>query len=364
MHGTSSFSDRTRDRLERTAVAVARADERIGDRGRELEGLVAAGEGGWSTWVDGVWVRPQNVMVAEVFSRSAAGINAEVLTSIRVMQATRDAVESLGDPSRRIGVSDLVSLHDRIEPGAPGLRHEPSWLVRSGQVGDGVAVAPAPADRLPGLMDEVARYMSGTNGSGLVRCAISYAQLDSLHPFESGNGRTARVVLHALLRRTGVLRWTLLPVSTGFARPLADFERGMHRFRRGPEGVEDWLESFCAALEHSARLALELDAAVEELRGTLIERLLASRAEDGRSPVAPRADSVLLEMLRRLPADPVVTVESVREHHGISTTAAQRALAELERARILTRARIPGGRQVCWIAEEYLVLVTLRGVYH
>lgn len=364
MHGASSFSDRIRDRLERTAVTVARADERIGDRGRELEGLVAAGEGGWSTWMDGAWVRPQNVMVAQVFSRSTAGINAEVLTSIRVMQATRDAVDRLGDPLQPITVTDLVEMHDRIEPEAPGLRHEPSWLVRAGQIGDGVAVAPAPAERLPGLMDEVARYMSGTEGSGLLRCAISYAQLDSLHPFESGNGRTARTVLHALLRRTGVLRWSLLPVSTGFARPLADFERGMHRFRRGPDGVDDWLDTFCTALDHAALLLLELDAAVEELRGQLTERLLASRAARGRSPVVPRADSVLLEVLRRLPENPVVTVDVVAEDHAISTTAAQRALAELERARILTRARIPGGRRVCWIAEEYLVLVTLRGVYH
>lgn len=344
-------------------MTVARADERIGARGRGLEGLVTAGEGGWSTWIDGVWVRPQNVAVAELFSRSAAGINAEALTSIRVMQASRDAVDGMADPERPITVADLVALHDRIEPEAPGLRHEPSWLVRSGRVSDDGAVAPAPPERLPGLMDEVARYMSGTEGSSLLRCAISYAQLDSLHPFESGNGRTARAVLHALLRRTGVLRWTLLPVSTGFARPLQEFENGLQSFRRGPEGLGDWLLSFCAALEHAAELALDLDAAVESLRAVLHARLLASRAEHGRSPVVPRSDSVLLEVLQGLPADPVVTAESLSQSHGISTTAAQRALAELERARILTRTRIPGGRRVCWIAEEYLVLVTLRGVY-
>src|SRR5699024_1671524 len=115
------------------------------------------------------------------------------------------------------------------------------------------------------------------------------AQLDSLHPFAAGNGRTARAVLHALLRRTGALRWTMIPLSTAFSRPMNEYFAGKAQFRRGPRGLDAWLNVFADAIELAATQAMAVADAVDDLNARTLQRLIAHRSAQHRSPTLPRA---------------------------------------------------------------------------
>lgn len=54
-----------------------------------------------------------------------------------------------------------------------------------------------------------------------------------------------------------------------------------------------------------------------------------------------------------------MTLRTVAERYEVSTTAAHRALSELQDAGILARTKDQRGRTVCWSADQYLGLVAL-----
>ena len=66
-----------------------------------------------------------------------------------------------------------------------------------------------------------------------------------------------------------------------------------------------------------------------------------------------------LRILEGLAAEPVLTIDTVAERHGVSQTAAHRALTLLADADILSRTKDQRGRLVCWTADRHLALVAL-----
>lgn len=47
---------------------------------------------------------------------------------------------------------------------------------------------------IPALLDELAEYVNTTDDHPLIVAAVVYYQLVTIHPFEDGNGRTARLM--------------------------------------------------------------------------------------------------------------------------------------------------------------------------
>jgi hypothetical protein len=117
--------------------------------------------------------------------------------------------------------------------------------------------------------------------------------------------------------------------------------------------------AFAQATERAAGNALRLSTDVAALDERTREELIAYRRGQGHSPAIPRRGAVIIRILDRLATDPVLTVESVAQQHGVSTTAAHNALVELAGAGILGRTKDQRGRLICWTADRYLALVAL-----
>ena len=49
----------------------------------------------------------------------------------------------------------------------------------------------------------------------LAHAALAHAQFETIHPFEDGNGRTGRALVHAMLRSKGLTRTVTVPISAG-----------------------------------------------------------------------------------------------------------------------------------------------------
>ena len=110
---------------------------------------------------------------------------------------------------------------------------------REGEVKVGVHVAP-PADELPGWMarfDEAAPERVG-RAERLVAIAASHHRLLWIHPFADGNGRVARLLSHALLRRAGVGS-PLWSVARGLARNVDAYRLYLARADDPPQGALD-----------------------------------------------------------------------------------------------------------------------------
>jgi Fic family protein len=173
--------------------------------------------------------------------------------------------------------------------------------LRDSHVEVGHHLAPAP-EELPGWLsrlDEGAPERFG-RADRLVAIAAHHHRLLWVHPFADGNGRTARLLSHALLRRASVGS-ALWSVSRGLARNVEAYKAYLARADAPPQGALDGrgilsdgrLAAFCrfflAACLDQVRFMRAL-LAPEALSGRVRE-FVAAEAAGGR--LDPRVGPLL-----------------------------------------------------------------------
>ena len=349
-------------RAAEDALAVlARADERIGERGRYLNHLLIRSESISSSWIEGNSITPKKLAIAELLDRGTGGPSTRVaLDVVANVRATEQAITDLGDRERDVTTADIERLQHVIEPRLePGLRTVQNWVGGPGWSPLRADFVPPPETEVQRLVDDLARFVTATEGNPVVRAAIAHAQFETIHPFVDGNGRTGRALIHTVLRRADALRNTLIPISTVFAGDKDRYIAGLTSFREIPSRLDDWIIGFAEAAELAAGNAVRLAADIAALDAKVSEDLIRFREEQTIKPAAPRSDAVVLKILGTLATEPVLTIEKVAKQHSVSAAAAQRALAQLADAGILGRTKDHKGRLVCWTADQHLALVSL-----
>jgi Fic family protein len=340
---------------EDALAVLARADERIGSRGRFLNHLLIRSESISSSWIEGNRVSPKRLAIAELLHHGPR----QALDVVANVRATEAAIAGLADPDRPVTTDDVVDLQHFIEPRlARGLRAEQNWVGGPGWSPLRAEFVPPPAVEVPWLMDDLARFASDTTGNPVVRAAIVHAQFETIHPFIDGNGRTGRALIHTVLRRADALRHALIPISTVFAGEVDSYIAGLTGYRADPPQLDEWITGFGHAAERAAGNAVRLADDIAALDERLRDQLVEWRRGQGLNPAVPRRDAVVLRILDALASDPVLTAESVSSRFGVSVAGAHRALTELAEAGILGRTK-DKGRLVCWTADRHLALVAL-----
>jgi len=337
-------------------VVLGRADERLGERGKFLSHLLIRSESISSSWIEGNRVTPKKLAIAEALQQGPR-VALDVIANVR---ATEQAIEQLADRARPITVSDIEDLQHVIEPGLKrGIRLEQNWVGGTGYSPLRADFVPPPEGDVRRLLEDLAGFVTVTEGNPVVRAAIAHAQFETIHPFVDGNGRTGRALIHTVLARGDALRNVLIPISTVFAGDPDSYLDGLDAFREIPPRLDDWVIGFAAAVERAAGNALKLADEVDEVDEDLLERLIQYRTEQGIKPAKPRSDAVSLRVIQNLANEPVLTVERVAERWGASTSAAYRALTELADAGLLGRTKDQRGKLVCYTADAHLGLVAL-----
>lgn len=98
--------------------------------------------------------------------------------------------------------------------------------LRTRSVAVGLHVPP-PAEDLPRFLERFeSAYATESKLKQLVGIAASHHRLAWIHPFLDGNGRVARLISHAMLKRLGIGS-TLWSVSRGLARSIADYKANL-----------------------------------------------------------------------------------------------------------------------------------------
>jgi Fic family protein len=344
----------TEDAAADALAVLARADERIAATGGYLNHLLIRSESISSSWIEGNRVTPKRLAIAELLHQG----NRVALDVIANVRATEDAIDALADRRRPIRLEDLEALQHVIEPSLePGIRQEQNWVGGTGWSPLRADFVPPPETEVRRLLEDLARFCTATEGNPVIRAAIAHAQFETIHPFIDGNGRTGRALIHTILKRGDALREILIPISTVLSADTDAYVAGLTAFREGR--VDEWVTSFAEAAELAAGVAVRLSADIARLDEEDVARLLAHRQRAGLAPARPRADAVVLRILRRLATDPVLTADSAARAHGVSTVAAHRALTQLADAGVLSRNRDQKGRLVCWSADRHLALVAL-----
>lgn len=125
---------------------------------------------------------------------------------------------------------------------------------------------PPEAGDIGPLLDELVDYVSSSDDHPVIKAAIVHYQLVTIHPFEDGNGRTARLLSDYVLDLCGYGFNQIGSLEEYFAYDIDEYYRSLqmglpavyYDGRANPPNPEIWISYFGRMMELYAKKALEL----------------------------------------------------------------------------------------------------------
>jgi Fic family protein len=305
-----------------------------------------------SSKVEGMQLGVRELARAEARAESGmapAPTAVEVLANIDAMVlAVEEAAEA-----RVFGVRQILAIHRRLlahglhRPIAGRLRSRQNWIGGNDYNPCGAEFVPPPPERVKPLLADLCRAMNDETLSPLVQAALVHAQFETIHPFDDGNGRTGRALIHVVFRRRGLAPHFVPPISVVFAAAKERYIAALTRFRG--DDVTEWIEHFAAATVKAARLARAYVVAVSRLRQRWQEQLRDTRN-------APRADAAAWAIIEILPAHPMISATLAAAVTGRAKSRVYEGIEQLAGARVLLPLS-EGKRNRWWEARGLLELI-------
>lgn len=138
---------------------------------------------------------------------------------------------------------------------------------------------PPEASEVPALLDELFAYVEGSDDHPLVKAGVIHYQIATIHPFEDGNGRTARLMSGYYLDLCGYGFGGMGSLEEYFAYDVDEYYSSLqmglpalyYSGRERPPHPEIWMEYFLRMVQLYAQKTSELvnEAASSQLNASL-----------------------------------------------------------------------------------------------
>jgi Fic family protein len=313
------------------SAALPRADGELAP----LAVVLLRTESASSSQIEGVTAGAKALAIATL--NESSGQNARmVAANVEAMQKAIDLADDLSTAS--ILAAHQALMHDQAYALPGRLRDGQVWIGGDPTPHTATFVPPR-WERVPALMDDLVAFCRRTDVPVLTQVSLAHAQFETIHPFNDGNGRTGRTLVHAMLRRSGVTRRLTVPVSAGLLTDTDAYFAALGSYRAGDPApiITQFSRASFAAVGNGRRLVSDLNAVYAKWQQDLTSR---------RGSAARR-------LLPHLLSQPAVTVKYIQEHLAVSQPAAQRAVDQLVDAGIL-RQISTGKRDRAWIARDVI----------
>ncbi len=339
LHGDTAAdvadAERAVERLQREARSLADSEA--------VARLLLRAEAVASSRIEGLEVGSQRLLKAQL--ALGLGDDPRDVTATEVLnnvEAMRWATETMAEADK-LTVEDLLEIHRRLMVGTRlehvggHVREEQNWIGGSSYNPCSAAFVPPPHDRVDELLVDLCEFCNDDGLPAVAQAAIAHAQFETIHPFADGNGRTGRALVHVLLKRRGLARTVVPPVSLVLATWSDDYVAGLTATRshsqpestEAVDGLNRWIALFAAALTRAVADADDYEREVHEIQARWREAV-----------PKVRSDSAVLRLIEALPGAPLVTVQSASALIDRSVQATNEAIAHLQRSGVLKQTTI------------------------
>ena len=297
---------------------------------RPLARLLLRTESIASSRVEGLQANARSLARAEAnadFGKNVGSGVVEILANIDAMELAVE--ETAARPT--ITTGDLVEIHQALMRHAPNeaiagrVRDVQNWIGGNDYNPCGADFVPPPPEHVTQLLGDLCDFCNNDHLPPLIQAAIAHAQFETIHPFEDGNGRTGRALIHVLLRRRRLAPSYVPPISVVLAANKDHYIDGLTQYRDGELDV--WLERFAVAAARAASLAERYLSRVQDLQNQWRSEL--------RDEANVRADAAAWAVIDELPGHPVITVPVATAVTGRSKSSTAVAIDQMVEAGIL-----------------------------
>lgn len=203
-------------------------------------------------------------------------------------------------------------------------------------------------------MDDLLEYANTSGDLPVVLAAVIHAQFETIHPFEDGNGRVGRSLVHGVFKRAGLIDGGVIPLSTALRNDEKGYTDALTSYRYDGAGDEarspalnHYVDRFLAFVETATAAAEHFAAAATGLHARW------------RAAVAGvRADGALHRALHLVVENPVVSAGFLAEHLEVSLRRAEQLVKQLQEVRILVPATGKYRRSPLYQADDVLSLLS------
>ena len=264
-----------------------------------------------SSKVEGLQVDARQLAHAEAKIQTGGHVSPIARETIGNVEAMQLAVDGTAR-AERVTIGHLTEIHARLMAPSPNprvagrLRSSQNWIGGNDYNPCGADFVPPPPEDVLPLLEDLCAAVANDSLPPLVQAALVHAQFETVHPFDDGNGRVGRALIHVVLRRRGLARAYVPPISVVLAARRDRYIEGLTAFRMGE--VAQWIEYFAGAAATAASLASTYLSAVQGLVTQWKEKLAAG--------VAPRADAAACALIDALPGYPDITSPSAQSATG------------------------------------------------
>lgn len=261
-----------------------------------------------------------------------------------VVAANVDAMRRALELADGVTAASILAIHEVLMHGqghaCPGrFRDEQVWIGGSPVSPHKAVFVPPHHSRVPEAIDDLAAFIQRTDLPLIAQAAIAHAQFETIHPFNDGNGRTGRALVHAMFKQGGATTRVTVPVSAGLLTDTESYFAALTAYRNGDPNpiVARFGEASFAAVRNGRTLADDLADIHERWSGTITARKTAA----------------IWRVLPLLLSQPAITSAVVQETTGLSQPAADNVIRQLSDAGIVTRAS-GTQRNLVWVAGDVI----------
>lgn len=306
---------------EDARAEAQRFDAENGEVVAPFASLLLRSESVASSRIENLTASARSIFQAELGDTSKSNA-AQIVGNTRAMQAALRLAD-------RISTKSILAMHEALltdhDPEIAGkLRTEPVWIGAQNTPVTADFVGPEYA-RVPGLLEDLCEYANRTDVPVLAQIALAHAQLETIHPFADGNGRTGRALVQSMLRKSGVTRSVTVPISAGILTEPDAYYAALTAYRAAaPEPI---IRLFAESTFRSVHNGRTLVTDVSEI------------TNGWRTRVTSRSDSHVWRLLDHVARNPVFTADSAAKDLGIATSNMYRQIEKLEAAGVVKASR-------------------------
>ncbi len=283
-----------------------------------------------------ILLRTESASSSQIENLTASARNlAQATLGIRVGENAALVAANVSAMSRALGapgpvsIASILDMHralmEKSTPQDAGrLRDQPVWIGRRAVSPHHADFVPPRHERVRANLADLCAFTTRRDGNPLTRAAVAHAQFETIHPFVDGNGRAGRALVHVVLRDSGIVERSTVPVSAGLLGDVRQYFNALTAYRSGD--VEPIVREFAGA------------AVISVANGRRLAADIAGIRDNWRDAITARSDSGAWRLSDALFEQPVVNTDYVRRTLSLSARGALNAIGKLVDAGVLTQS--------------------------
>lgn len=292
-----------------------------------------------STEIENIFTTDDELYKA--LSISEYGLKGNAKEVFRYRQALWKGYNDI-EKNQNISIETLIQIYQEIKQMNDGIRppHTETVILKRGSgllAGEVIYTPPRGANIIEEKLKNLIEYINDDikyPHDPLLKIAISHYQLEAIHPFRDGNGRTGRIISILLMIQKELLDVPILYLSAYIIREKDTYYELLKNVTT-LKSWEAWIIYVLKAIEETSKYTI---SKIEE-----IDRLFSRT----RKLVSEKHPLIRQEFIEKLFEQPYISPKKLLDNNIRSLNTAKKYLTQLEKMGILVPEKI--GKEVCYL---------------